>query len=94
MAGIDGLNAGDPMTAEQMNALFGCGMHPLAELRLQQLEGPDQTESDLLAVARLRAPYRVLEHGVSPFGVEVAKRPFDRARVGSLRAYATHHPVQ
>ena len=34
MAGIDGLNAGDPVTAEQMRALFGAGMHPLAELRI------------------------------------------------------------
>ncbi len=74
MAGIDGLNAGDPVTAEQMRALFGAGMHPLAELRLQQLEGPDLTEADLLAVTRLGAPYRVLEHDVSPFRVEVAKR--------------------
>jgi hypothetical protein len=29
--GIDGLGAGDPVTAEQMRALFGCGLHPLAE---------------------------------------------------------------
>jgi conjugative relaxase-like TrwC/TraI family protein len=73
MAGIDGLNAGDPVTAEQMRALFGAGMHPLAELRLQQLEGPDLTESDL-AVTRLGAPFRVLDGEVSPFRVEVAKR--------------------
>jgi TrwC relaxase len=38
--GIDGLTAGDPVTAEQTRALFGCGLHPLAALR-QQLEGPD-----------------------------------------------------
>ena len=44
MAGIDGLNAGDPVTAEQMRALFGSGMHPLADQRIQQLEGPDLTE--------------------------------------------------
>ena len=74
MAGIDGLNAGDPVTAEQMRALFGAGMHPLAELRLQQLEGPDLTEADLLAVTRLGAPFRVLDGDVSPFRVEVAKR--------------------
>jgi len=74
MAGIAGLSAGDPVTAEQMRALFGAGMHPLAELRLQQLEGADLTESDLLAVTRLGAPYRVLEHDVSPFRVEVARR--------------------
>ena len=33
MDGIDGLAAADPVTAEQMRALFGCGLHPLAELR-------------------------------------------------------------
>jgi hypothetical protein len=37
MEGIDGLDVGDPVAAEQMRALFGCGLHPLAELRLQQL---------------------------------------------------------
>ena len=45
--GIDGLSAGDPVTAEQMRALFGCGMHPLAGLRQQQLEGPDLTLTGL-----------------------------------------------
>ena len=44
--GIDGLDVGDPVTAEQMRALFGCGLHPLAEMRLQQLEGPDLTGQD------------------------------------------------
>ena len=45
--GIDGLTAGDPVTAEQMRALFGCGLHPLAEQRQQQLEGPDLTDTGL-----------------------------------------------
>jgi hypothetical protein len=27
MASIDSLTAGDPVTAEQMRALFGCGLH-------------------------------------------------------------------
>jgi len=27
--GIHGVTAGDPVTAEQMRALFGCGLHPL-----------------------------------------------------------------
>jgi hypothetical protein len=46
MDGIDGLTAGDSVTSEQMRALFGCGLHPLAELRQQQLEGPDLTIRD------------------------------------------------
>src|SRR5215204_5654319 len=54
--GIDGLTAGDHVTAEQMRALFGCGLHPLAELRQQRLEGPALTNQDLQDVARLGAP--------------------------------------
>ena len=53
MAGIDGLAAGEPVTAEQMRALFGCGLHPLAETRLQQLEGLDLTGQDFQDVMRL-----------------------------------------
>jgi hypothetical protein len=53
MDGIDGAAAGDPMTGEQMRALFGCGLHPLAELRQQQLEGPDLTSQDFRNAARL-----------------------------------------
>src|SRR6185369_12267239 len=56
MGGVDGLHAGAPVTAEQMRALFGAGMHPLAEQRIQELEGPGLTEADLLAVIRLGAP--------------------------------------
>jgi hypothetical protein len=74
MAGIDGLDAGDAVTAEQMRALFGCGLHPLAELRMQQLEGPDLTERDYQAVTRLGVPFKILDGDVSPFRREVAER--------------------
>ena len=56
MDGIEGLAAGDPVTAAQMRALFGCGLHPLAELRQQQLERPDLTPRDLQEVTRLKTP--------------------------------------
>src|SRR5215216_911880 len=72
--GIDGLAAGDPVTAEQMRALFGCGLHPLSELRQQQLEGPDLTLRDFRDVARLGAPFKIVDHDLIPFRVEVAKR--------------------
>jgi TrwC relaxase len=72
MDGIDGLTAGDPVTAEQMRALFGCGLHPLAELRQQQLEGPDLTPRDLQDAARLGAPFKILDGDVSAFRLEVA----------------------
>jgi hypothetical protein len=53
MDGIEGLTAGDPVTSEQMRALFGCGLHPLAELRQQQLEGPDLSNQDFQNASRL-----------------------------------------
>jgi conjugative relaxase-like TrwC/TraI family protein len=74
LGGIDGLTAGDPVTAEQMRALFGCGLHPLAELRQQQLEGPALTISDFQEVTRLGAPFKISDGVVSPFRLEVAKR--------------------
>jgi hypothetical protein len=74
MDGIDGLTVGDPVTAEQMRALFGCGLHPLAELRQQQLEGPDLTTRDLQDAARLGVPFKIVDGVVSPFRLEVAKR--------------------
>ena len=74
MDGIDGLTVGDPVTAEQMRALFGCGLHPLAELRQQQLEGPDLTPRDFQEVTQLGVPFKVVDGVVSPFRLEVAKR--------------------
>jgi conjugative relaxase-like TrwC/TraI family protein len=72
--GIDGLTVGDPVTAEQMRALFGCGLHPLAELRQQQLEGPDLTLRDFQNATRLGAPFKIVDNDLIPFRVEVAKR--------------------
>jgi conjugative relaxase-like TrwC/TraI family protein len=73
MEGIDGLGVGDPVTAEQMRALFGCGLHPLAESRLQQLEGPDLTGQDFRDVMRLGVPFKIIDDA-TPFRVEVATR--------------------
>jgi conjugative relaxase-like TrwC/TraI family protein len=73
MAEIDGLDVGDPVTAEQMRALFGCGLHPLAEARLQQLDGPDLTGRDFQQVMRLGAPFKIIDDA-TPFRVEVAQR--------------------
>jgi hypothetical protein len=88
MDGIDGLTAGDPVTAEQMRALFGCGLHPLAELRQQQLEGPDLTERDYQDAARLGAPFKIVDGDVSPFRLEVAKRIGAIQTAGGLPADA------
>jgi conjugative relaxase-like TrwC/TraI family protein len=74
LAGIDGLQAGDPVTAEQMQALFGVGLHPLAVQRQQQLQGPDLTSRDYQLVTRLGAPFKIYANDIPPFRVEVARR--------------------
>ncbi len=74
MAGIDGLNAGDLVSAEQMLALFGSGHHPLAEQRKRDLAGPGLTEKDYLEITRLGEPFRVYAGDISPFRIEVARR--------------------
>jgi DNA primase catalytic core len=74
LVGIDGLKSGDPVTSEQMRALFGAGLHPLAAQRQLQLQGPDLTVLDYQAVTRLGAPFKIYQPDVSPFRVEVAKR--------------------
>ena len=59
MAGIDGVNVGDPVTAEQMKALFGAGMHPLAANRLEQLDTADLTDASIKAATQLGSPFKV-----------------------------------
>ena len=74
LAGIDGLAAGDVVTEEQMKALFGAGLHPLADELAARLEGPGLTAADYRLVTRLGAPYRVYPGDVTAFQLEVAKR--------------------
>ena len=81
MAGIDGLDAGDVVTADQMQSLFGSGHHPLATERTKELDlrigrptRPTPTEADYKAATRLGMPYKVYENDVSAFRIEVAKR--------------------
>jgi len=81
MDGIEGLEAGDVVTADHMQSLFGAGHHPLATERTKELDvrigRPDQaspTAAEWKAATRLGTPYRVYENDISPFRVEVAKR--------------------
>ena len=48
MAGIDGLDEGDEVTAEQMRNLFGAGKHPLAEQLRVGLGGETEGEELLI----------------------------------------------
>jgi conjugative relaxase-like TrwC/TraI family protein len=76
LAGIDGLDVGDPVTAEQMRNLFGCGVHPLADVRAQQFEGSDLTLDTIEKTMRFGTPFRVVDEATR-FRVEVAKRIAD-----------------
>ncbi|MBK9158251.1 MAG: relaxase domain-containing protein [Micropruina sp.] len=73
MAGIDGLDAGDPVTAEQMRFLFGSGHHPLARQRGEALP-PDATAAQARDAIRLGQPFKVYAHDMPAFRIEVAKR--------------------
>jgi DNA primase catalytic core len=81
MQGIEGLDAGDVVTADHMQSLFGSGHHPLATQRTKELDlrigrdGVDRpTEADYKSAVRLGTPYKVYENDISPFRIEVAKR--------------------
>jgi hypothetical protein len=74
MAGIDGLNAGDAVTAEQMRSLFSAGMHPLAAQRLEQLPDADLTDDHIRAATWLGAPFKVMDASPNRFQIEVARR--------------------
>ena len=80
LGGLDGLTAGEAVTAQQMHALFGAGHHPLAAERLTALEAEHRDGSrplgarDRETAARLGAPFKVYTGDVSPFRVEVARR--------------------
>jgi DNA primase catalytic core len=73
MAGIEGLDAGDPVTAEQMRFLFGSGHHPLARQRGEALP-PDATVVQARDAIRLGQPFKVYAHDMPEFRIEVAKR--------------------
>ena len=73
MVGIEGLEAGDVVTAEQMQALFGSGHHPLARQRGDALPA-DATGEQIRQAVRLGAPFRVYEHDVPEFHRLVAQR--------------------
>jgi hypothetical protein len=60
LAGIYGLTTGDVVTAEQMQALFGSGHHPLAHARQEALEGPGLTAADYRAAGPARCPVQGL----------------------------------
>ena len=73
LVGIDGLAEGDPVTAEQMEFLFGKGEHPLAAQRLAAL-GPDATEQERRDAVRLGRPFRMPDTSALPFRTQLLRR--------------------
>lgn len=73
LASLDGLDAGDIVTAEQMKALFAYGFHPLADQRLAAL-ADGATVDEARTAQRLGTPYKVFDNDVPPFQIEVARR--------------------
>ncbi|NHA68765.1 MobF family relaxase [Phycicoccus flavus] len=95
LVGVAGIQAGDEVTAAQMQALFGAGLHPLAEQLKNRLEGPDLTERDYRAAGRLGTPYKVYAGDVTTFQVEVARRIEDHAAaLGHPRDYPVEHDAK
>lgn len=72
LAGIDGLEAGDVVTADQMLSLFGLGDHPLAAERLAALE-LGATDRDLRDAMQFGQRFGVYP-GMTDFSVELTKR--------------------
>lgn len=73
MAGLEGLDAGDVVTAEQMHNLFGLGIHPLAPQRPDVLEQTGTQAQDLNQNSKLGLPFKVYKSDVSAFRIEVAR---------------------
>ncbi len=74
LVGLDGISAGDPVTEAQMRALFGAGLHPLAdEIRQTALEaGLSGREAEQLV--RLGKPFAERAGGSSAFQQELRAR--------------------
>jgi conjugative relaxase-like TrwC/TraI family protein len=92
IVGIDGLQAGDEVTAEQMWALFGVGMHPLAAQRLQQLSDDELSDENIRTATRLGAPFKLRDVEPNRFHVEVARRFADHA--DSTKALASQRDIR
>jgi conjugative relaxase-like TrwC/TraI family protein len=74
LGGLDGITAGDPVTEAQMQALFGHGMHPLAdEIRTAALAA-GLSERDAEKACRLGRPFAERTAGTSEFLEELRRR--------------------
>jgi conjugative relaxase-like TrwC/TraI family protein len=74
LAGLDGITAGDPVTEAQMQALFGHGLHPLADdIRKEALDA-GLSEREAEKACRLGRPFADRTPGQSDFQEELRRR--------------------
>ena len=90
MAGIDGLDEGDEVTAEQMRNLFGAGKHPLAEQLRAAAAGAGLSEREQETAAWLGNPFRVYANDTSAFRIRVAK---EVATLNATRGRRSADPI-
>ncbi|HRW01637.1 MAG TPA: MobF family relaxase [Tetrasphaera sp.] len=77
VAGLGGgIAVGDVVTATQMRALFGVGLHPLSEQLTAAFAAanPDATAEQVAAAGQLGAPFKVYDNDVTAFQIAVARR--------------------
>ncbi|MHB1008442.1 MAG: MobF family relaxase [Propionibacteriaceae bacterium] len=80
LVGLDGIESGDPVTEAHMKALFGHGLHPLAdEIRQAALEA-GASELDAEKACRLGRPFAERAPASSPFHEELRRRYADANR--------------
>lgn len=72
LASLGDVGVGDPVSAEQMKALFGGGFHPNMRWR-QAMLGPGATAGEVAAAVRLGRPFPV-HAGATKFQSDVAVR--------------------
>lgn len=69
-----GLSTGDPVTAEQMEFLFGAGEHPLAAQLRAEASTAGMSRSDVVKAGRIGRPFRVWDTTPNVFLDELADR--------------------
>ncbi|MFZ2166897.1 MAG: relaxase domain-containing protein, partial [Propionibacteriaceae bacterium] len=84
MDGFDGLDAGDPVTEAQMLALFGNGLHPLADQIRRDALAAGMTEREAEKACRLGRPFAVRDTRPPEFKQEL-KRRYAAANVAAGR---------
>ena len=73
LAGVEGLKAGDVVTAGQMRALFGQGLHPLADPRVKTERATGVSVTEAAKARLLGSPFRSRSATDSAFEAAVKK---------------------